>query len=349
MKYSFANDYSEGCAAKVLDALIESNAVQTCGYGLDGYCEEARKTIQKLIKCEEADVHFLVGGTQTNLTVIAAALRPYEAVIAVDSGHIHVHETGAIEACGHKVIAVKGNDGKLEVEAVKSVLDVHIDEHMVKPKMLYISNATEIGTIYKKAELQALRQFCDQNDLYLFLDGARLGCALNAEGNDLCFADLAALCDVFYIGGTKNGALFGEAVVIVNEALKADFRYMIKLRGGMLAKGRLLGVQFLILLKDGLYAELAKHANETAQHLQKGMKELGCQLLLESPTNQVFAALSHEEAKRLSQNYTFNHWEKIDACCDYYRFVTSWATPIEAVDGLLEELKRIKEEIACGL
>ena len=239
MMYSFKNDYSEGALPAIMELLNKSNFEQTNGYGEDYFCEEAKKKIKDRLQYKACDVHFLVGGTQTNLTVIASALRPYEAVIAADTGHINVHETGAIEASGHKVLTVKGTDGKVTSEAVRKVVLDHEDEHMVKPTMVYISNATEIGTMYLKEELQELYATCKELGLYLFMDGARLGSALMAQNNNITWEDLCSLCDVFYIGGTKNGTLFGEALVIVNEELKKDFRYMIKQRGGLLAKGRL--------------------------------------------------------------------------------------------------------------
>ena len=232
MMYSFKNDYSEGALPAIMELLNKSNFEQTNGYGEDYFCEEAKKKIKDRLQYKACDVHFLVGGTQTNLTVIASALRPYEAVIAADTGHINVHETGAIEASGHKVLTVKGTDGKVTSEAVRKVVLDHEDEHMVKPTMVYISNATEIGTMYLKEELQELYATCKELGLYLFMDGARLGSALMAQNNNITWEDLCSLCDVFYIGGTKNGTLFGEALVIVNEELKKDFRYMIKQRGG---------------------------------------------------------------------------------------------------------------------
>ena len=258
--YSFRNDYSEGAHPRVLQALVDTNLTQTCGYGVDPICDEARALIRTLCAAPDAAVHFLVGGTQTNMTVITALLASYEAVIAAHTGHVNCHETGAIEATGHKVCTAYSPDGKVTPEMVESVLAIHADgeEHMVAPKLVYISDTTEIGTVYTKAELTALRQCCDAHDLLLFLDGARLGSALTSPENDLTLSDLAALTDVFTIGGTKNGALFGEAVIMT---VPCDhFRWHIKQRGGMLAKGRLLGVQFKALLTDNLYFDIARHA-----------------------------------------------------------------------------------------
>ena len=245
---SFKNDYSEGACPEIMQAMMKTNRLQSDGYGLDPFCEGAKERIRQKVGNADCDVHFLVGGTQANLTIIASALRPYEAVIAAESGHINVHETGAIEGTGHKVIVADSAQGKVTLEGIRKVVTAHTDEHMVKPAMVYISNATEIGTVYTKAELSSIRRICDEYGLYLFMDGARLGSALMASDNDLKLSDIAELCDIFYIGGTKNGALFGEAVVIVNERLKKDFRYMIKHHGGMLAKGRLLGIQFYELM-----------------------------------------------------------------------------------------------------
>lgn len=339
--YSFNNDYSEGACPEVLQALIETNELQTVGYGLDEICEEAKAKIRKKLAHDLCDIHFLVGGTQANLTVIGSALRPFEAVLAVDSGHINVHETGSIEATGHKVVVCEGKDGKITVEGIQRAVEYHSDEHMVKPRMVYISNATEIGTLYSLQELQNLRAVCDQYGLYLFMDGARLPMALTAKGNDLTLADIAKYCDVFYLGGTKCGAMFGEAVVITNEVLKTDFRYMIKQRGGMLAKGRLLGVQFSALMEEDRYFAYAKHANAMAQKLQTAMKEQGISFMITSSTNQIFPILENSKIQQLQQYAQFQVWETIDASHTAMRFVTSWATSEKEVDVFLERMKEI--------
>lgn len=338
---SFRNDYSEGACPEIIEAMVASNVVQHVGYGEDECCEAAKKAIKNVLEYENCDIHFLVGGTQANLTVIASILRPYEAVIAVDSGHINVHETGSVEATGHKVVIADGIDGKLSVEGIRKVVKKHEDEHMVKPAMIYISNATEIGTIYHKAELQALREVCDELGLYLFMDGARLGAALSAEDNDVEFDDLCKYCDVFYIGGTKNGALFGEAVVIVNDDLKKNFRYMIKQRGGMLAKGWLLGTQFQVLFEQGLYLSSAKHANVLAQKMQEGLLKLGIPFFIQTTTNQIFPILKNEVIQELQKSYAFQVWEKIDDTATAMRFVTSWATKEEDVDRFLKDISSI--------
>ncbi|MEF2781665.1 MAG: low specificity L-threonine aldolase [Clostridium sp.] len=334
--YSFRNDYSEGAYPEILKRLSEENKKQHLGYGEDEICKEAKKRVHQKLKNDECDIHFLVGGTQTNLTVISSALRPFEAVITVDSGHINVHETGAIEATGHKVIVVKGKDGKITPDGIHQAVKIHTDEHMVKPKMVYISNATEIGTIYTKKELEEIRKVCDEYKLYLFMDGARLGAALTSSENDLRFEDLCTYCDVFYIGGTKNGALFGEAIVIVSDKLKSDFRYMIKQRGGMLAKGWLIGVQFAELMKDNVYLELADHANKLAQKMQSRLEELGISFFIKTSTNQIFPVLPNEMLEKLSEYIDYQIWEPYDETYTIVRFVTSWATDGKEVEEIIK-------------
>ena len=292
--------------------------------------------LKEKLQCEDCDIHFLVGGTQANLTVIAAALRPYEAVIAVDSGHINVHETGAVEATGHKVLIADSVDGKITPEGIRKAVHLHEDEHMVKPAMVYISNATEIGTIYHKEELTQIAAVCREYGLYLFMDGARMGAALAAEDNDVSFADLCTYCDVFYLGGTKNGAFFGEAVVIVNDELKKDFRYMIKQRGGMLAKGWLLGVQFAALFEGNRYIEIAAHANRMAQKLQDAMEACGLPFFIKTTTNQIFPILPNMLIEELQKEYAFQVWEAMDETHTAMRFVTSWATEEKEVDRFIE-------------
>jgi threonine aldolase len=271
------------------------------GYGLDRHSNAAAESIRSLLGVseEDVDVHLLCGGTQTNLIAISAFLRPHEAVIAAETAHICVHETGAIEATGHKILTVPTPDGKLRPGEIQKVLDIHEDEHMVKPRLVKISNSTEIGTVYKKRELEDLRSFCLDNKLLLYVDGARMGSAMTAEGNDLTLADMNRLTDAFYIGGTKNGALLGEALVISNDALKEDFRYHIKQKGGLLAKGRALGVQFEELFRDNLFFELAKHANAMAQIIVSNLKKRGCDFLTDSPSNQIFPILPDELIEKL--------------------------------------------------
>lgn len=341
----FHNDYSEGCHESILRAMMVTNLEQTPGYGEDAYCKRAADKIRALCGNDRLGVHFLVGGTQANLTVIDAALRPHQGVIGAVSAHIHVHETGAVEATGHKVLAVPSADGKITARQVERVVleqrNSGCEEHMVQPKLVYISNPTELGTLYTLSELEDLRKTCDQYGLYLFADGARLGYGLEAAGNDVTLSDLARLCDVFYIGGTKVGALFGEAVVIRNRAINEDFRYLIKQHGGMLAKGRLLGLQFDTLFTDGLYFALAGHADRMADQIRVTLKELGVSLLVESTTNQIFPILSDDALTELSGEFTYTEQERVDEDHRAVRFCTSWATKQENVDALCAALRQI--------
>lgn len=340
----FRNDYSEGAHPKVLQALVETNLVSTPGYGCDEYCACARELLRERFACPNADVHFLVGGTQTNLTAAAAFLRPWEAIIAADTGHIAVHETGAIEATGHKVYVVPGVDGKLTSDAIRTAVRDHqtgTEEHMVLPRMVYVSDSTELGTIYTRAELQALSDTCRELGLYLYLDGARMAMALTAQGNDLVPEDFAQLCDAFYLGGTKNALLFGEALVIVNNALKPYFRNVMKQHGGMLAKGRLLGVQFAAILQDDLWLQTARHANELAQRLAAALTAMGVPLYAASPTNQVFPIFTNAQVEALRQDFSFEFIARVDENHSAIRFVTSWATRPEDVETLLEAVRSL--------
>ena len=338
--YSFLCDYSEGAHPQILEALIRTNLEQTDGYGLDHHCFNAASLIQKKIGCEDVDVHFLVGGTQTNFTAISAFLRAHEAVISAKTGHIHVHETGAIEATGHKILTLATPNGKLTPKEIQAALDEHEDEHMVKPKLVYISNSTEIGSVYKKAELTQLSEICKKNNLMLFMDGARLGSALTSEENDLTLADLAEFTDAFYIGGTKNGALMGEALVICNDSLKEDFRYHMKQKGGLLAKGRLLGIQFEELFRDNLYFELASHGNKMASLLKKAFVDLGYSFLTHSPSNQIFPILPNVLIEKLEEDYSFYRWKKMDEDHAAIRLVTSWATEEAKVNEFVDKLNQ---------
>ncbi|MBY0147387.1 low specificity L-threonine aldolase [Neobacillus niacini] len=339
--YSFKNDYSEGAHPRILNALLETNMEQDEGYGEDRYSRKAIELIKGKIGTEDVDIHFISGGTQTNLIAISAFLRPHEAAIAVSSGHILGHETGAIEATGHKILSVVGENGKLSPSDLQGVLDGHPDEHMVKPKLVYISSSTEIGSIYSKSELQNLHDFCQRNQLILYMDGARLGSALCSEENDLQLSDLPNLVDAFYIGGTKNGALIGEALVICRDSLKEDFRYHIKQKGALLAKGRLLGIQFLELFRDNLFFELASHANKMAGRIREELVKSNITFLTHSPSNQIFPILPNAVISKLQNNYAFHIWEKVDSDSSAIRFVTSWATKEEEVTSLIEDLKRI--------
>lgn len=342
----FECDYAEGMHPKILERLTETNMEQTAGYGEDPHCDRARALIRQACGREDIDVHFLVGGTQTNMTVIASVLRPYQGVFCAETGHLNVHETGAIESTGHKVIVLPTTtDGKLTAEAIRAEYDAHWNdethEHMVQPGMVYISQSTEDGTTYTKAELAAISEVCRKCGLPLFIDGARLGYALAAEGCDHGLADIAKLADIFYIGGTKVGAMMGEAVVIVNPLLKKDFRYMIKQRGGMLAKGRLLGIQFETLFENGLYFEAAKHADDLAMRIRRAFEKKGVKMLFDSKTNQQFPILPQEMMEKLAEKYAFSFWCKVDEGHTAVRFCTSWATREENVAELLSDLERI--------
>ena len=341
----FHNDYSEGCHQNVLEKLIATNLEQTTGYGEDGYCKLAAEKICELCGREDLAVHFLVGGTQANLTVIAAALRPHQAALGAASAHINVHETGAVEATGHKVLSVPSTDGKITAEQVRSTVETHRAsgsfEHEAQPKLVYISNPTELGTIYTLSELEELSRTCKEYGLYLFLDGARLGYGLAAADNDVSLKDLARLCDVFYIGGTKVGLLFGEAVVISNPALKEDFRYLIKQRGGMLAKGRLLGVQFDALMEDDLYFKLGAHAVKLADRIRDTFDKMGVSYLVPGTTNQIFPILPDTLLDELAKNFMFTEMERVDETHRAVRFCTSWASTEKNVDKLCKELERL--------
>lgn len=342
----FQCDYTEGAHPAILNRLAETNFEQTAGYGEDIYCAGAREKIRSLCECPEAEVHFLVGGTQANFTVISAALRPHQGVIAAESGHINVHETGAVEATGHKVLALPSADGKLTAEQVKTCIAGHWEdenhEHMVQPGLVYISHPTENGTLYSKEELEALKAVCDESGVPLFLDGARLGYGLMSEASTLKLSDIARLTDVFYIGGTKVGALFGEAVVITALALAKDFRYLIKQHGGMLAKGRLLGLQFDTLFTDGLYFQISKHADELAMQLKAAFVRKGYPLHFDSYTNQQFPVLPDAHIEKLKEKYGFAFWERIDDMHSAVRFCTSWATTREAVEALIIDIGNLQ-------
>lgn len=343
MKYSFKNDYSEGCHPRILDSLMQTNLEQQNGYGLDEYCLGAANLIKEKIKNSKAEVYFISGGTQANLIVISSILRPHESVVSASTGHIFTNESGAIEATGHKVHGIETADGKLRPEDIQKVLDVHTNiPHQVKQKLVYISNSTEIGTIYSKKELQELSHYCREKNLYLFMDGARMAHALTAETNDLTLEEVAKLVDVFYLGGTKNGALIGEAVVITNEKLQDEFGFHIKQKGAMLAKGRLLGIQFLELLKDNLYFDLASHANSQAMKLKEAFKEKNCGFLSETFTNQIFPILKYEDIEKLSQHFDFYVWKKIDDKKAAIRLITSWATKDDIVEKFVNEIKNLK-------
>lgn len=337
MKYSFKDDYSEGCHPEILQKLTEYNFIQTVegNYGNDRFSQKARELIHQYLDSPSSEIHFVSGGTQANLTVISSILKPWEAVISADSGHIEVHETGAIEATGHKIITAASKNGKITADQIREAIDFHKDEHQVKPRMVYISNATELGTIYTKKELQDLSECCRTNDLFLYMDGARLAMALTSDINDLAPADIARLTDIFYIGGTKNGALLGEAIVINNSKLQSNFRFAVKQKGALLAKGRLLGIQFEALFEDNLFFESGKKANQLAQKFSNEIRFKGYSFLTETESNQVFPIFPKELIARLQQDYSFHIWERFDEQSDVIRLVTSWATEEKVINEFL--------------
>ncbi|QOR36781.1 aminotransferase class I/II-fold pyridoxal phosphate-dependent enzyme [Clostridium sp. 'deep sea'] len=339
--YSFKNDYSEGAHQNIIKALTETNLVQQHGYGEDDYCKSAKNLIAKHLENKNSQIHFTSGGTQANLVVISSILRPYEAVLSADNGHIYVHETGAIEATGHKVYAVDCKDGKITANMVRKAVNFHADEHMVKIKMVYISNATDMGAVFTKQELSDLRKVCDELGLYLFMDGARLGSALSSSYSDLTLADCAKLTDVFYIGGTKNGALLGEAIVINNQCLQEYFRYSLKQKGALLAKGRLLGLQFYELFKNNLFFDLAKHANKMATILSEELSECGITFKTKPSCNIIFAILPNSLVKELLKKYDFYVIEKHNEDSSVVRLVTSWATPESIVKQFIADLNKL--------
>ena len=341
----FQCDYNEGAHPKIMERLMATNMEQTVGYVEEEDCAQAAAKIRKACGNANLAVHFLVGGTQTNMTVIDAALRSHQGVLCAVSGHINVHETGAVESCGHKVLGLHSADGKITASQVEEAYQAHVNdgsfEHMVQPKMVYISNPTELGTIYSKQELTKLSETCHKYGLYLFLDGARLGYGLASGENDMTLADIAALCDVFYIGGTKIGALFGEAVVINQPELAGDFRYFIKQKGGMLAKGRLLGLQFDTLFTDHLYEEISVHAIAMADKLRAAFEKKGYPYLVENGTNQIFPIIPDADLEILGKRFGYSYQERVDATHSAVRFCTSWATREENVDALIAAISEL--------
>ncbi|MFI3212016.1 MAG: aminotransferase class I/II-fold pyridoxal phosphate-dependent enzyme [Eubacteriales bacterium] len=335
----FDSDYMEGAHPKILEKLMETNMEKTSGYGTDAYCESAANKIKVACNNQELDVYFLVGGTQTNATVIDTFLRSYEGVIAATTGHISVHEAGAIEFCGHKVLTLPHTLGKIAAADVEEYFEIFnadgSNSHMVSPGMVYISHPTEYGTLYTKEELEAMSAVCKKHNIPLFLDGARLGYGLAAKGTDVTLELIASLCDAFYIGGTKVGALFGEAVVISNKERFSHFITIMKQHGALLAKGRMLGIQFDVLFTDDLYGEISAYGIAMAEKLKKGLVEKGCEFYLESPTNQQFIIIENTKMEELSKDVTFTFWERYDDTHSVIRFVTSWATKAEDIDVLI--------------
>lgn len=339
--YLFKDDYSEGAHPRILEALSSTNLQQESGYGEDSFSQLAKALIKERIGKSKAEVYFVAGGTQANLVCLSSILKPYESVIVPDHGHPNVHEAGAIEATGHKLNIVHSLEGRLTLAGIEEVLTTHAGEHMVMPRAVYISQATELGTIYSSSELRSLFRFCKKHKLYLYIDGARLGNAIMADSANFDLATIAECSDIFFIGGTKNGALLGEAIVITNPDLQENFRYHLKQRGALLAKTRAISVQFLELFKDNLYFDNAKHANEMAQVLAKGIKECGYDFLTHTATNQVFPILPNKVIEKLKQKYSFYVWSRVHSPSDSsaIRLVTSWATPFSAIEDFISTLK----------
>lgn len=339
----FNNDYNHGAHPSILAALENINGESYGGYGQDEWCEKAAEEIKKYLDAPEAKIHFLVGGTQANYVVIASALRPYQGVICAESGHIHVHETGAVENSGHKVLALPHTDGKITAQQIRLEAENYrtsvVQEHIIEPKMVYLSYPTEYGTTYSKAELEAIHDVCRKYDLYLFIDGARLGYGLAAS--DLTLADMAKYTDVFYCGGTKCGLLFGEAVVINNPKLQPYFRSYMKQNGGLLAKGWLLGIQFYTMFHEGLYFDISKSAVEKAMRIKAAFTEKGIPALIESNTNQQFVILENSQMKKLAEKYIFEFEKKIDESHTAVRFCTSWSTSEEEVEALVQDIQNL--------
>ena len=336
--FSFVNDYSEGACEQVLTNLIKTNNIQTPGYGLDMFCEQATAKIKNLLDNQNVDVHYIPGGTPANVLAICE-LRTYEAVIAVKTGHINTHETGAVESTGHKIIQVEGVDGKITPAEIEETVLNFPDEHVVKPKMVFISNSSEFGTIYTKQELTDISNMCKKHNLYLYMDGARLGAALMSKANDLTLKDIGQLVDMFYIGGTKNGALLGEAMVIINDELKPNFRHLLKQHGSMLAKARIIGIEFVALLEDNLYFELADNANKMAQQLNDLFKAHNIQMYMESSTNQIFPIINNKLLEKIKTKYEVSDWCKYDDENTVVRFVCSWATKQENIDAFKQDFE----------
>ena len=346
-KIKFETDYQEGASPEILERLISTNLEQTSGYGEDSHCTHAKDLIRREIHRPNAAIYFMAGGTQTNTTVIKHLLTPCEGVISASTGHINVHESGAIESTGHKVITLEGHNGLIDAENLRSYMEAFTadptNEHMTQPGLVYVSYSSELGTIYSKSQLAAIKTVCTDYGLKLFVDGARLGAGVMSDESDMNMSDIAGLCDVFYIGGTKNGALFGEAVVFPNpETLNLKhFTTIIKQQGGLLAKGRLLGIQFETLFEDGLYYRNAKHANAQAMKIKRAFIERGIPFLIDSPTNQQFPILTRQQHEALSARFSYETWQPMNDGRIAVRFCASWATTDEAIDALIHEIKRL--------
>ncbi|MCQ2358669.1 MAG: aminotransferase class I/II-fold pyridoxal phosphate-dependent enzyme [Phascolarctobacterium sp.] len=343
--YRMNSDYTEGCLKAVLNKLIETNMDQTNGYGEDPYTYEAKELVKKTFACPDALVQFLIGGTQANFVLICSALRPHQAVIATNLSHIATHEAGAIEHTGHKVLEQPSDDGKLTAEQVEAAYQTYALDpnrpHWAQPKLVYVSQPTETGSLYSKKELNDIYKVCQEHGLYLYVDGARLAYAFGSEENDLAIEDLAKTCDAFYAGGTKCGLLFGEAMVIINDKLKEDFFSIAKQNGGILAKGRLLGVQFGEVFRDGLYFEIGKKACSQAARIRKAIEERGIKLVTYTPTNQIFIDITKEQYEKLSTEFALSHTGYLPNGNYSVRICTSWATKDEEVEKIIQMIKEL--------
>lgn len=340
----FLSDYSQGAHPKVMEALLKTNMEHTDGYGLDDHCRHAGDMIRDLIEDHDCDVHMMVGGTPCNVTVIASSLKPYESVVALRTGHAYFHETGGVEATGHRIVALDGINGKMTPDMIDKAWDEYEDEHTPLPRMVYISQPTECGSLYSKAEITALSEKCKERNMLFYIDGARIGAAVTSKDNDLTLKELAGLCDAFYIGGTKNGALFGEALVIRNNEMKDHFRFMMKRQGGLLAKGRLIGVQFEALFEggmDNIYFEMSRHANRLAEKLKDGLSSMNVAFYSESSTNQIFPMLPAGVVDELEKEFVFYRWAPERAGLIPIRLVTAWGTEESAVDVFLAKVKEL--------
>lgn len=336
MKISFRNDYGNIGHPKILQVLLDNALTSHVGYSFDEVTLNLEEKVRKLVK-QDVAMHIIVGGTLTNLLTISKALAPYEAVISVESGHINVHETGAVEGTGHKIITVKGINGKITPNDIKEVMTLYSDCHMVKPKMVYVSNSTEIGTVYNKEELKQIYEVCKENNLYLFLDGARLPIALTSDENDMTIEDIAKYTDVFYLGGAKNGLPLGEMLIIKDKGINENFKYHLKNRGGMVSKGFFLSYMFDEYIKNDFYLELALIANNSAKYLKDKFREIGVEIVYPNATNQIFVRLDNQKIEELLRKFDFEMWEK-GSEKSVVRFVTSWSTKIEDCDKLLKEI-----------
>lgn len=346
MKIAFKNDYSEGCHPAIIEAILSTNTEQETGYGDDAHTKKAKRLIAERLGSSTAKIHFVSGGTQANLLVIHSLLRPYESVIAAKTAHICDHEAGAIEAVGHKIHVLETADGKIKPEQVQEIATKFTNfPHQVKPRLVFISNATELGTHYTKLELKALYNVCKKLNLFLYVDGARLGQALSATTNDINWTDLAQYTDVFYIGGTKNGALLGEAIVINNPGLQVGFEYHLKQKGALLAKGRVLGIQFEQLFQNELFEALATHANNQAMKIKMAFEQKGISFLTDSFTNQLFPILSKEQIDKLSKKFEFYVWQPVTEHTFAVRIITSWATTDKNVNAFVKAISGLEQYI----